>query len=77
MTRAVTPTIRTYRDGPFLVRGPIVLMDEDGQEVFVRRRVVALCRCGRSRTKPLCDGAHGAGSAANGTEGSSRSDPLS
>ncbi|MDQ3210181.1 MAG: CDGSH iron-sulfur domain-containing protein [Actinomycetota bacterium] len=52
-------------------------MDEDGQEVFVRRRVVALCRCGRSRTKPLCDGAHGAGSAANGTEGGSRSDPPS
>lgn len=50
--------IRPYPDGPFLVRGPIRLLGEDGEEVEVRRRVVALCRCGRSRLQPLCDGTH-------------------
>jgi CDGSH-type Zn-finger protein len=68
MPRESQPTIKTYRGGPFLVRGPMALIDEDGRELQVRREVMALCRCGRSRTKPLCDGAHGAGSgpAANG-----------
>ena len=57
MTRT-EPTITAYRDGPFLVRGPIVVLDEDGRRIEVRRPVVPLCRCGRSRTQPLCDGAH-------------------
>jgi CDGSH-type Zn-finger protein len=57
MTHA-EPTITAYRDGPFLVRGPIVVLDEDGRRIEVRRPVVPLCRCGRSRTQPLCDGAH-------------------
>ncbi len=54
------PSVTAYREGPFLVRGPITLVDEDGQELCVRRETIALCRCGRSRTKPLCDGSHAA-----------------
>ena len=54
------PSITAYREGPYLVRGPVRLVDEDGAEVELRREVVALCRCGRSRTKPLCDGTHAA-----------------
>ena len=50
--------IRQYPEGPFLVRGPIRLLGEDGQEIEILRRVVALCRCGRSRLQPLCDGTH-------------------
>ncbi len=50
--------IRPYPDGPFLVRGPIRLLREDGEELEIRRRVIALCRCGRSRLQPLCDGTH-------------------
>jgi Iron-binding zinc finger CDGSH type len=53
--------IRPYPSGPFLVRGPIRLIDEDGNDVCIRRRVIALCRCGRSRLQPLCDGTHAAG----------------
>ena len=52
------PEIRAYPDGPFLVRGPVTIVDGDGRELHVRRRVVALCRCGRSRRQPLCDGTH-------------------
>jgi len=54
------PSIRAYREGPLLVRGPVVILDEDGRRLDVRRSVVPLCRCGRSRSKPLCDGSHDA-----------------
>ncbi len=52
------PTITTYRDGPLLVRGPVELLDQDGTVIDTGRRTVALCRCGKSRTRPLCDGTH-------------------
>ena len=51
-------TITPYRDGPLLVRGPFKLVDQDGNEIVVDRDVVALCRCGKSRQRPLCDGSH-------------------
>jgi CDGSH-type Zn-finger protein len=51
-------TITVYRDGPLLVRGPVRIQDQDGEEIVVDRRVVALCRCGKSRIRPLCDGTH-------------------
>jgi CDGSH-type Zn-finger protein len=50
--------ITPYRDGPYLVRGPFTLLDQDGNEIEVKRRVVALCRCGRSQIRPFCDGTH-------------------
>lgn len=50
--------ITPYRDGPYLVRGPFALVDQEGNEIEVRRKVIALCRCGRSRTRPFCDGTH-------------------
>ena len=50
--------ITSYRDGPLLVRGPFRLQDQDGNEIAVDRKVVALCRCGKSRIRPLCDGTH-------------------
>jgi CDGSH-type Zn-finger protein len=50
--------ITPYRNGPYLIRGPFVMADQDGNEISVGRRVVALCRCGRSRTRPFCDGTH-------------------
>lgn len=50
--------ITPYRNGPYLVRGPFTLVDQDGNEIEVTRRVVALCRCGRSRIRPFCDGTH-------------------
>jgi CDGSH-type Zn-finger protein len=50
--------ITPYRDGPLLVRGPIRIVDQDGNEITVDRKTVALCRCGKSRTRPFCDGSH-------------------
>lgn len=51
-------TIVPYRDGPYLVRGPVVLRDQNGGLIEHRRSTVALCRCGKSRTRPFCDGTH-------------------
>jgi CDGSH-type Zn-finger protein len=50
--------ITTYRDGPLLVRGPFRLVDQDGNEIETGRETVALCRCGKSRMRPFCDGTH-------------------
>jgi CDGSH-type Zn-finger protein len=51
-------TITPYRDGPLLIRGPFRMVDQDGREIDVDRRTVALCRCGKSRLRPFCDGTH-------------------
>ncbi len=50
--------VRVTPDGPLLVRGPLRLLDEHGNEVPTRRRINALCRCGRSAMQPFCDGTH-------------------
>ena len=47
-----------YRDGPYLIRGPVSLRDQTGMEIEAGRRVIALCRCGKSRLRPFCDGSH-------------------
>ena len=50
--------ITPYEDGPLLVRGPFELTDQDGKPIAVHRKTIALCRCGKSRIKPFCDGTH-------------------
>ena len=50
--------ITPYRDGPLLVRGDFEMVDQDGTVIETRRKTIALCRCGRSRIKPFCDGTH-------------------
>jgi len=32
--------ITPYRDGPYLVRGPFVMVDQSGNEIEIKRRVV-------------------------------------
>ena len=51
-------TITPYRNGPYLIRGDFKLLDQYGNEIERRRETIALCRCGRSQTKPFCDGTH-------------------
>ncbi len=66
-------TVAVDPDGPLYLRGDIVLKDADGH-VLLRDTRVALCRCGLSENKPLCDNSHvdqfeaGAALGATGTE---------
>ena len=50
--------ITALDNGPYLVKGPVLLLDADGNEFRAERATVALCRCGASTTKPSCDGTH-------------------
>jgi CDGSH-type Zn-finger protein len=50
--------ITPYRDGPLIVRGPFSLRDQEGRPIDAGRDVIALCRCGKSRMRPFCDGSH-------------------
>jgi CDGSH-type Zn-finger protein len=53
----VTVSIRP--NGPYLVSGTIVLLDENGNPIDLEgREKFALCRCGGSVNKPFCDGTH-------------------
>lgn len=46
-------------NGPLLVRGDFAIAAEPGADPErPERAVVALCRCGASSIKPLCDGTH-------------------
>ncbi|MDQ2676343.1 MAG: CDGSH iron-sulfur domain-containing protein [Actinomycetota bacterium] len=54
MSTRITP----YPDGPYLVRGAFEVTDADGNVIDARRKTIALCRCGASRSKPFCDGTH-------------------
>ncbi len=51
-------SITPYRDGPLVIRGPIRLTLPTGESIEPRRSPVALCRCGKSRLRPFCDGTH-------------------
>jgi CDGSH-type Zn-finger protein len=54
-------TITPYEDGPLLVRGDFELLTQQGEVIPTDRGTVALCRCGLSAIKPLCDGTHKVG----------------
>lgn len=45
-------------NGPYLVKGPIELVDGDDNAFLVENETIALCRCGHSTNKPFCDGTH-------------------
>jgi len=57
--KAAAPEISEREAGPIIVKGISSYIDEAGAEQPAKR-VVALCRCGASKHKPLCDGSHSA-----------------
>jgi CDGSH-type Zn-finger protein len=50
-------SVTVYPDGPLVLRGDFELRGLDGEPIDTAR-TIALCRCGRSALKPLCDGSH-------------------
>ena len=52
-----TPEVQVSKDGPYWVRGWVVLERVEYGDGGSREHC-ALCRCGQSRNKPFCDGSH-------------------
>lgn len=51
------PSFQARENGPMVVKGLDNMTGVDGNTVDVKP-VVALCRCGASKSKPFCDGSH-------------------
>lgn len=49
--------VEVLADGPLLVYGTLKVTHKDGTEEK-KNRTTAFCRCGASKNKPYCDGAH-------------------
>ena len=55
-------TIRISKNGPLLIKERVQVIDQaTGEEIAIAKFPIALCRCGRSATKPFCDGSHNSG----------------
>ncbi|MCH2251199.1 MAG: CDGSH iron-sulfur domain-containing protein [Cognatishimia sp.] len=52
-----TPAIEERENGPLVVKGLSSMKNTDGSEVETKP-IMALCRCGASKSKPFCDGSH-------------------
>ena len=50
-------TLTVSADGPLFAKGDLKILSESGEPILKETRA-ALCRCGQSRNKPLCDGSH-------------------
>lgn len=49
--------IRMVKDGPLLVKGPVRITDPEGNSIRECESMV-LCRCGKTKNPPFCDGSH-------------------
>lgn len=54
---SVTEDPQAEASGPIWVKGGVPIESADGKQYEIRNRVT-LCRCGKSRNKPFCDGRH-------------------
>jgi uncharacterized Fe-S cluster protein YjdI len=52
-----TVNIEILPNGPALVKATKISVDHKGEK-SEKEEMVALCRCGASKTKPYCDGTH-------------------
>jgi CDGSH-type Zn-finger protein/uncharacterized Fe-S cluster protein YjdI len=53
----VENTILINENGPYYVRGNVRVLNGAGDEILADTRI-ALCRCGGSQNKPICDNSH-------------------
>ena len=53
-------TIRCRENGPYVVQGPVQVIDHLGNTFVIPagKDSIALCRCGQSKNRPFCDGSH-------------------
>ena len=48
--------INILKDGPIIVKGKTIVSN-DGKKLDLNEKY-ALCRCGYTNNKPMCDGSH-------------------
>lgn len=53
-------TIRTMQDGPYVINGSFYLERENGVKTKFNG-TVSVCRCGKTKLPPFCDGSHRTG----------------
>jgi CDGSH-type Zn-finger protein len=54
-----TTKITVNNNGSLKIEGDVEVIDSNGNLYNLQgREVIALCRCGLSKNKPFCDGAH-------------------
>lgn len=53
-----TGRIQIQKNGPALISGDFVIVDENKKPIQVTTKIISLCRCGASKKKPFCDGTH-------------------
>lgn len=53
-------TIRCRENGPLVMPRTVRIVDHLGNEIPIPegKELIALCRCGASKSKPFCDGSH-------------------
>lgn len=49
--------ITLVKDGPVYIHGEVLIQNSDG-DILLKDTRVAMCRCGKSKNKPLCDNSH-------------------
>ncbi len=54
---ALETKVEVLENGPLLVYGTLKVTDKDGN-TETKNKTTAFCRCGESKNKPYCDGAH-------------------
>ncbi len=50
--------IQILKDGPAIISGNFILRDPSRKKIHLETEKAAICRCGASNKKPLCDGTH-------------------
>ena len=50
-------TVKPMKDGPFVINGSFYLERENGVKSKFNG-TVSICRCGKTRLQPFCDGSH-------------------
>ncbi|HNW69659.1 MAG TPA: CDGSH iron-sulfur domain-containing protein [Bacteroidales bacterium] len=50
--------IEIAENGPAIVSGKCIITDKKTGKVSETKNVFALCRCGKTKNRPFCDGSH-------------------
>jgi len=69
------PTVTPMPNGPYVVKDLPALANQKGP-IEMAKSTIALCRCGKSATKPFCDGAHAKINFSSGKDENRRDDAV-